>query len=198
MFKIQALPGKYLCLWNTLRARSSLMSEQFPVSFASLPSAVENVLHSPSLPFADEDTSASWALLPPLFKFADAQLASIHPCPAGMKETDSDQLGQSPGCQNMAGLLPCTRRPPRGHARWSRGQAWVPGSKTGGEIHSTPMMCLLWLRKCLHSPGDLTPALLALLRQHPADAVHVVSECSHFTKEMRLTPNRCTFLAKEM
>lgn len=48
MFKIQALPGTYPCLWNTQRARD-LMSEQFLVRFASFPETVEKVLHSTSL-----------------------------------------------------------------------------------------------------------------------------------------------------
>ena len=53
------------------------MSEQFLVSFASLPKAVENVLHSPSL-----SSLLNILLLPsPSAPGSDSQLESIQPLP---------------------------------------------------------------------------------------------------------------------
>lgn len=94
-----------LCLEHP-KGHNSLTSKQFLIRIASLPKAVENALHSPSLSLLLKIL----LLLLPSPSCLPVQTHSctlFSPCPAGMEDAVSHQ---GPGCWNMVGLLPCTGR----------------------------------------------------------------------------------------
>lgn len=167
------------------------MSEQFLVRFASFPETVEKVLHSPSLSLL-----LKILLIPGL-------PASQFKLPAGLSSAPTLQgwRRQSPISWRRALRVgtwwDCFHAPgelsPSHARRWEtkeeQGPCLVPKVKR--------IMCFFQLRTCLHSPGDLMLAITPLLRQNPTDAVDVVSEHSHFTKEIYCIPYHCTFLTSK-